>query len=61
MSNFHKRLLPYISEDGTLVIPVNCPERYCYWDWTWEGEQGLSTIELLQGLNREDLIPWGVW
>jgi len=53
---FHKQDLPYMHM-GTLVIPVNAPERYQYYTWDWEGQDGMSTIELLKGLDREDLIP----
>lgn len=52
----HKHSLPFISGD-TLIIPVNAPDRFRYWDIDWDGRPGLSVLDLLRGLDREDLIP----
>lgn len=56
MPEFQKRNLPYV-QGNTLIIPADANERYRYWDYDWEGQSGMSTIELLKGLDREDLIP----
>lgn len=51
-----KNNLPYI-RNNTLIIPVNAPDRFRYWDIDWDGKPGLSVLDILRGLDREDLIP----
>lgn len=55
MPQFYKQALPYI-KDSCLVIPADAIEHHKYWDYDWEGRPGLSCAELLEGLDRADLI-----
>ena len=42
--------LPYVDHNGTLVIPSNSPQRYCWW------QKGLSIKNTLRELGTSDEI-----
>jgi hypothetical protein len=43
--------LPYINDQGDLVIPFDCPERYHYWK-----NGALTLSKILEELNAPPVI-----